>query len=45
MTTLQHGDQTYVFYGPDALVGAYNAAADSADVITLHFRYIGLLPK
>jgi len=35
MATLQHGDQTYVFYGPDALVSAYNAAADSADVITL----------
>lgn len=35
MATLQHGDQTSVFYGPDALISAYDAAADSADVITL----------
>lgn len=35
MATLQHGDKTTVFLGVDALVNAYNAAADSADVITL----------
>lgn len=35
MATLQHGDETTVFYGVDALVDAYNAAADTLDVITL----------
>ena len=35
MATLQHGDVTSVFYGIDAFINAYNAAADSLDVITL----------
>lgn len=35
MATLQHGDKTTVFYGIDAFKSAYDAAADSADVITL----------
>lgn len=35
MATLQHGDKTLVFYGSDALNAAYNAAADSSDVIML----------
>ena len=35
MATLQHGDQTQVFYGEHAFMFAYNAAADSGDVITL----------
>ena len=35
MATLQHGDQTLVFYGIDAFVQAYEAAADTLDVITL----------
>ncbi len=35
MATLQHGDKTTVFLGNNAFVDAYNAAADSADVITL----------
>lgn len=35
MATLQHGDQTQVFYGEHAFMYAYNAAADSGDVITL----------
>lgn len=35
MATLQHGDKTTVFYGEEAFVNAYNAAADSADIITL----------
>ena len=35
MATLQHGDKTTVFYGEKAFVNAYNAAADSADIITL----------
>lgn len=35
MATLQHGEQTTVFYGPDAFKSAYNAAADTLDVITL----------
>lgn len=35
MATLQHGDQTRVWMGVDAFIKAYEAAADSADVITL----------
>lgn len=35
MATLQHGDQTIVYYGPNALVEAYNAAPDTLGVITL----------
>lgn len=35
MATLQHGDETQVFYGQDAFSNAYYAAADSGDVITL----------
>ena len=35
MATLQHGNQTMVFYGIDAFVQAYEAAADTLDVITL----------
>lgn len=35
MATLQHGEQTKVYYGPDALISAYKAAADSGDVVTL----------
>ena len=35
MATLQHGDKTTVYYGIDAFVSAYNAAADTLDVITL----------
>lgn len=35
MATLIHGDKTTVYYGEDALKSAYNAAADSADVIVL----------
>lgn len=35
MATLQHNDQTFVFYGENALVNAYHAAADTLDVITL----------
>lgn len=35
VATLQHGDQTSVFYGVDAFKQAYNAAADTLDVITL----------
>ena len=35
MATLQHGEQTLVFYGTDAFRDAYNAAADTLDVITL----------
>lgn len=35
MATLQHGDQTQVFYGPDAFISACDAAADTLDVITL----------
>ncbi len=35
MATLQHGDQTLVFYGIDAFEQAYAAAADTLDVITL----------
>lgn len=35
MATLQHGNQTSVFYGTSAFVSAYNAAADTLDVITL----------
>lgn len=37
--TLQHGDETTVFYGQDALVRAYNAAADAGDVIRLSAGY------
>lgn len=33
--TLQHGDQTLVFTGKTAFQAAYEAAADSGDVITL----------
>lgn len=33
--TLQHGDQTTVFYNKTAFIDAYNAAADTLDVITL----------
>lgn len=33
--TLVHGDQTTVFKGVNALIMAYNAAADTLDVITL----------
>ncbi len=39
MATLQHGEQTLVFTGIDAFVNAYNAAADSADVIILSSGY------
>ena len=35
LATLQHGDKTTIFSGPDAFVAAYNAAADSLDIITL----------
>lgn len=42
MATLQHGDQTQVFIGQEALVEAYNAAADSADVITLSSGYFNV---
>lgn len=35
MATLQHGEQTMVFIGVDAFKNAYDAAADSGDVITL----------
>ena len=35
MATLQHGDQTLVFYGIDAFQQALSAAADTLDVITL----------
>lgn len=35
MATLQHGDQVRVYYGTDAFKAAYEAAADSGDVITL----------
>lgn len=35
MATLQHGDQVKVYYGQDAFKVAYEAAADSGDVITL----------
>lgn len=35
MATLQHGNQTLVFYGIDAFNQAYEAAADTLDVITL----------
>lgn len=35
MATLQHGNQTLVFYGINAFVEAYEAAADTLDVITL----------
>ena len=35
MATLQHGSETQVFYGADAFKQAYNAAADTLDVITL----------
>jgi len=33
--TLQHGNQTTVFYNKTAFINAYNAAADTLDVITL----------
>lgn len=39
MATLQHGDQTRVWLGVYAFQNAYNAAADSADVITLSSGY------
>ena len=35
MATLQHGETTTVFYGDDAFKRAYDAAADTLDVITL----------
>lgn len=35
VATLQHGDQTSVFYGVDAFKQAYDTAADTLDVITL----------
>ncbi len=35
VATLQHGDETKVFTGTNAFINAYNAAADSADIITL----------
>ena len=35
MATLQSGDNVSVYYGKNALVDAYNAAADSGDVVTL----------
>lgn len=35
MATLQHENQTSVFYGEQAFKDAYNAAADTLDVITL----------
>lgn len=35
MATLQHGDQTTVYYGIDAFKQAYDNAADTLDVITL----------
>lgn len=35
VATLQHGDETKVFTGVTAFTDAYNAAADSADIITL----------
>lgn len=42
MATLQHGDQTKVFIGQNAFIEAYNAAADSADVITLSSGYFNV---
>ncbi len=48
MATLQHGDKTTVFLGNNAFVDAYNAAADSADVITLsagEFNVPGVISK
>ena len=35
IATLQHGDETKIFTGVNAFVDAYNAAADSLDIITL----------
>lgn len=35
MATLQHGDKTTVYYGENAFMEAYEAAADTLDVITL----------
>ena len=43
--TLIHGDKTSVFYGTSALQEAYNAAADTADVIILSngtFRHLDI---
>lgn len=48
MATLQHGEQTRVWTGTDAFVKAYEAAADSADIITLssgNFKIPGELSK
>lgn len=48
MATLQHGGKTTVFIGYDAFKNAYNAAADSADIITLSsgsFRSPGTISK
>lgn len=46
--TLQHGEQTMVFIGVDAFKNAYEAAADSGDVITLssgQFDYPSYITK
>lgn len=48
MATLQHGEQTRVWTGTDAFIRAYEAAADSADIITLsagHFNTPGEINK
>ncbi len=48
MATLQHGNQTMVFYGINAFVQAYEAAADTLDVITLssgEFNSPGIVSK
>ena len=39
MATLQHGDQTSVFYGVESFKNAYNAAADEGDIIVLSSGY------
>lgn len=39
MATLQHGDKVSVYYNNAALLQAYEAAADSGDVITLSDGY------
>lgn len=46
--TLRQGAQTMAFYGPDALIDAYAAAADSGDVIILstgQFNDLGSITK
>ena len=46
--TLQHGDQTMMFVGVDALKSAYDAVADKGDIITLssgEFNAISVMSK